>query len=209
MGCEVGLGSRMDLGRSLIDILLSESRERLPESLLNLLDSLLDPILATKNYNAIVSYGLGQPTVSNVSVTQLAVLSHLGERYSLPVSAFDPSFSEVDWELLKRFSVGKAPDLLATDTSLDMERTLFFMPHCELFLYLPLVDRATAILGNSFSSYLERRDDASTLTAWKERGGLETPLKVDSKTHTEEAWLALHSCSLHHIPITPKNNVNA
>ncbi|KAI9011699.1 hypothetical protein DFJ74DRAFT_710610 [Hyaloraphidium curvatum] len=207
------------------------ARDRLPAPLLDLLAGVLDPLLlppAPARFGLLSVHGLGSPSGSSVSRAQAAIALHIMGRYGLPGEVFDPDLTEADWAALGKLGFVRGDDLLGgaalgeepPDTSTSdggpstrdepAQSTLYFMPHCELPLYARLASRTpppAAILGNSFASYLDRGAPGSAaLRAWVDAGGREVPLRVTKEAHGEEAWLALHSCSLH-VPDRPGGEV--
>lgn len=78
----------------------------------------------------IVAYGLGKVSLAVPAMHQAVFCSKLGKRLGLPLSAYDPVFSEEDWKLLSHlgFEVAEFPfELTCGDSGV-----LVFMPHCDV-----------------------------------------------------------------------------
>ena len=135
--------------------------------------------------DAVVVLGLGSPSASLVSRYQLALALALAERFDVPrasVALYDPAFSPVDVALLTRVlgcraMTREASDAIAGDAATPRTTpTMFFMPHCEAWLYENVLRahwgragreakpplRAHSFCGNTFETYVER---------WATRGG--------------------------------------
>lgn len=104
-----------------------------------------------------VILGLGVLT-SPVSQHQLALILSLS---TYPIIAFDPVFNELDKAVLEHYgiSVKHVNKGLMRVT----EKTLFFMPHCDILLYNNLVyaNMSTinnvVLIGNLFCNYDDKR----------------------------------------------------
>lgn len=114
----------------------------------------------------LVVYGLGSPQESKAARYQLALavlLRDLLRGLSLPCEAFDPVFTPLDAALLRHWGFTVPPHNDAAARAVTA-RTLFYMPHCEGWLYdnllaanwAPAAMRRIIILGNPFSQYAWR-----------------------------------------------------
>lgn len=130
----------------------------------------------------IVCYGLGSFSdgINKASLYQLALLillhGHLksrGHPINDMIDIFDPIFKPTDKEILSNstepsFNVLEVNEFCGRDISqeCDFDKghcTLFYMPHCDQFLYNNLIGRNwsldgighTLVLGNSFSDMLD------------------------------------------------------
>lgn len=76
----------------------------------------------------IVAYGLGKVSLAIPAMHQAIFCSKLGKKLNVPLSAYDPIFSEEDWQLLS--SLG----FEAAEFPFKNCRTgvLVFMPHCDI-----------------------------------------------------------------------------
>ncbi|KAJ1896233.1 hypothetical protein LPJ66_004110 [Kickxella alabastrina] len=120
-------------------------------------------ILLEHNPDEIICYGLGSPLASPVSQWQLALILELNHGLgTLPILAFDPATTSQDHIALGKLNVSLISINEEAQRAVSC-RTLFYMPHCEQFLYENLV-RANwskeripqlIILGNRFARYRE------------------------------------------------------
>ncbi|KAJ2725280.1 hypothetical protein GGI07_001413 [Coemansia sp. Benny D115] len=107
----------------------------------------------------VVCYGIGSPATSLVSQWQMALLMELGYTN---IHAFDPVMSDVDQLVLEKLHIQIIPTN-EEGARKAVKRTLFYMPHCEQFLYENLVCANWSrdllpnvlVIGNGFASYLE------------------------------------------------------
>ncbi|KAJ1814030.1 hypothetical protein LPJ75_002943 [Coemansia sp. RSA 2598] len=108
----------------------------------------------------IVCYGMGSPSSSQVSQWQLALILEINDVFKLPVLAFDPVTSDCDIEVLSKLGVSAIPENEEAKRRAS-RKTLFFMPHCEQFLYENVVAAnwsketlgRVMVVGNRFSGY--------------------------------------------------------
>ncbi|KAJ2857475.1 hypothetical protein FB639_005994, partial [Coemansia asiatica] len=109
----------------------------------------------------IVCYGIGSP-FSSVSQWQLALILEINSVFKLHLWAFDPVTTVVDAEALEQLGICIIPENEQAKRK-ALKKTLFFMPHCEQFLYenvvaanwsTDLLDRVM-VVGNRFSGYKE------------------------------------------------------
>ncbi|KAI5079074.1 hypothetical protein GOP47_0006745 [Adiantum capillus-veneris] len=119
----------------------------------------------------VVLYGLGSIANSEVSRCQLALILLLKERFSWVgiIEVYDPVLTLSECTVIK--DMGCLPVALNEKGRRSIVRpTLFYMPHCEDWLYdnvlqanwAPCTLRQIVILGNSFQDYQER---------WSSSGG--------------------------------------
>lgn len=130
----------------------------------------------------LVMYGVGSPERSASARAQLAFGVLLASELRVPperVRFFDPVLSDADAMVLR--DVGATPIVEDEEgrRAATSPATLFYMPHCEAWLYDNLVaahcaraERAVGappgglarvvVLGNSFDRYEERWDHAAT-----------------------------------------------
>ncbi|KAJ2034840.1 hypothetical protein GGI09_006207 [Coemansia sp. S100] len=81
----------------------------------------------------IVCYGIGSLT-TQVSQWQLALVLLINQYLNVDICAFDPVVIASDCETLGRFGVSIIAENEEAKRTVT-KRTLFFMPHCEEFLY--------------------------------------------------------------------------
>ncbi|KAJ2300994.1 hypothetical protein IWW55_003834 [Coemansia sp. RSA 2706] len=123
------------------------------------LDQVIDAITVFAP-EEIVCYGIGS-LFAGISQWQLALVLALNDTLRAPIHAFDPvATDDDDLTMLRRFSVSPiAKDEQAKRTA--TKRTLFYMPHCEQFLYENTMSANWSpdqlgrimIIGNHFSRY--------------------------------------------------------
>ncbi|KAJ2459830.1 hypothetical protein GGF42_001223 [Coemansia sp. RSA 2424] len=107
----------------------------------------------------IVCYGIGSLTTP-VSQWQLALVVLINQHLSVDVSAFDPVARPTDCETLGQFGVSIIAENEEGKRSVT-RKTMFFMPHCEEFLYNNLLAANWSpeqlarilIVGNRISRY--------------------------------------------------------
>ncbi|KAH7436755.1 hypothetical protein KP509_05G034800 [Ceratopteris richardii] len=113
----------------------------------------------------VIIYGLGSIADSEISRCQFALILLLKQTCSWigPIEVFDPVLSRSECSVIAR--MGCVP---ATKDEKGRRRitspTLFYMPHCEEWLYdnvlqanwIPRLLKQIVILGNSFQEYHER-----------------------------------------------------
>ncbi|KAJ2890190.1 hypothetical protein IWW38_004270 [Coemansia aciculifera] len=107
----------------------------------------------------IVCYGVGS-LATQISQWQLALILLINQHLNIGMSAFDPVTLPTDCETLERFAVSIIAENEEARRSVTV-KTLFFMPHCEEFLYDNLLaanwspEQLTRILiiGNRISRY--------------------------------------------------------
>ncbi|KAJ2289316.1 hypothetical protein IW141_003902 [Coemansia sp. RSA 355] len=112
----------------------------------------------------IVCYGIGTLRLP-VSQWQLALILLLNSQ-NAPIHAFDPVATEDDAHILCHFGITPIVDNEMGKRQAT-KRTLFYMPHCEQFLYENTVSANwsstllghTMIVGNHFSRYQEAQAD--------------------------------------------------
>ncbi|PVU91463.1 hypothetical protein BB559_004123 [Furculomyces boomerangus] len=120
----------------------------------------------------IVAYGIGMISESRTSQLQFAFLLLLMEELGLDQAyAFDPVSNEHDKEVYSHYGMSYI-DKNENGCRVATEKTLFYMPHCEGFLYESvLVANKTedisnkcfdgwkklAIVGNNFSEFLDKQ----------------------------------------------------
>ncbi|KAJ2778631.1 hypothetical protein H4R18_004475 [Coemansia javaensis] len=109
----------------------------------------------------IVCYGLGS-LASSVSQWQAALVAALSESLGAPVLAFDPATTASDARVLRALGVAEIAENEQARRR-AARPTLFFMPHCEQFLYENVVAAnqpaaqlaRIAIIGNPLGRYCE------------------------------------------------------
>ncbi|KAJ2743872.1 hypothetical protein GGI20_003413 [Coemansia sp. BCRC 34301] len=107
----------------------------------------------------IVCYGIGS-LATPVSQWQLALVLLINQHLSIDMCAFDPAALSTDCKTLERFAVSTIAENEEARRSAT-KNTLFFMPHCEEFLYNNLLaanwspEQLARILvvGNRISRY--------------------------------------------------------
>ncbi|KAJ1735736.1 hypothetical protein LPJ61_000388 [Coemansia biformis] len=107
----------------------------------------------------IVCYGLGSLSI-DVSQWQLALIVLLNETLGAAMLAFDPAAVASDIAVLSKFGISTIAENEQAKRRAE-RRTLFFMPHCEQFLYENVVASnwpceqlaKVAIVGNRLSHY--------------------------------------------------------
>ncbi|KAJ2552464.1 hypothetical protein EV175_003299 [Coemansia sp. RSA 1933] len=113
----------------------------------------------------IVCYGVGSLSIQ-VSQWQLALVLLINEDLRIPdIMAFDPVTADADVLTYKRLGVSMISVNEEAKRKAE-KRTLFFMPHCEIFLYENLlsanwsVDNLSQIMviGNSLQRYQDSHD---------------------------------------------------
>ncbi|KAJ2823609.1 hypothetical protein GGI24_003642 [Coemansia furcata] len=109
-----------------------EKQETLKTRLRSALQACLDAIQGFEP-EEIVCYGIGS-LATQVSQWQLAMVLLLNQHLSVKIWAFDPVTIATDCEILGRFGVSIIAENEEAKRSVT-KRTLFFMPHCEEFLY--------------------------------------------------------------------------
>ncbi|EPS70770.1 sensitivity to red light reduced protein 1 [Genlisea aurea] len=129
-------------------------------------DKLVMKVLGSdKRRMRMVIYGIGSIEESEYSRSQLSLVLMLKKKFDWigDIEVFDPVISLTESRILK--SLGCC--VLSVNEQCRRkahEPTLFFMPHCEFFMYENLleenwdVDRLSnvVLLGNSFSKYYEQ-----------------------------------------------------
>lgn len=113
-------------------------------------------------YTSVVCFGLGRLSVYRSQV-QLALLKLVCEHLQLGAVYFDPSHNELDHSLLQELGMVRLMDNDMGRWRIDpTTKTLFFMPHCDRWLYSNVLEcnadvlPAMHILGNSLLGYCER-----------------------------------------------------
>ncbi|TPX37113.1 hypothetical protein SmJEL517_g00961 [Synchytrium microbalum] len=110
----------------------------------------------------IVAYGIGSFTESwtSSSILQMALLLVLKDELSIesPIYTYDPEYTSMDCEVLQHYGI-----LVLTEDESGHRRvescTLFYMPHCEMWLYSNVLKsnwddlKQIVIMGNSFADY--------------------------------------------------------
>ena len=105
-------------------------------------------------------YGLGSAFSSRNARYQLAALVILAEALGAAAEAHDPVVDASEAAAWAELGVGAAPPLEHARPAAD---AVYFMPHCPASLYGRLLELhepdldGLVVLGNSFSSYAERR----------------------------------------------------
>lgn len=113
----------------------------------------------------VVLYGLGSIADSEISRCQLALILLLKQRFAWvgDVEVYDPVLSQSERKVMA--DMGCLPIAVDEKGSRSISRpTLFYMPHCEDWLYdnvlqanwVPHTLHQLVILGNSFQDYQER-----------------------------------------------------
>ncbi len=145
----------------------------------------------SKPIEKIVCLGLGPVRDSRAAQLQLALLdllkgkvSSLAGEGSVQITAYDPIFDEDDWAILAKYDIASSADaeevrqshlpdyivLALTSFATQPARltadgaTLFFMPHCERWLYEKLwtlnekqgTAKNVLLFGNLHSVYAEK-----------------------------------------------------
>lgn len=130
-----------------------------------------------QEYSELVSFGIGNFCCSRVSLLQFSVFLLLKEELCRPdtvVSVYDPAFGDACKSVCAQHGIPVTEkDERAAHPCGCSGATLFYMPHCDLFMYENViaansieddggdsnsssVDPRAVIVGNSFSSYIER-----------------------------------------------------
>ena len=105
-------------------------------------------------------YGLGSAFSSRNARYQLSALVILAEALGAAAEAHDPVVDAAETAAWAELGVGAAPPL---ETARPAADAVYFMPHCPASLYGKLLELhapnlgGLVVLGNSFSSYAERR----------------------------------------------------
>lgn len=104
--------------------------------------------------NEIVCYGLGSISVSIISRHQLAVLVLLAEHLHITrCSVWDPVITSDEWLYLENDLKMQRAEF----PPLQVDRVLFYMPHCYLDTYEACVSAgAQAFIGNDLHVYKDR-----------------------------------------------------
>ncbi|KAJ2601321.1 hypothetical protein GGF39_001308 [Coemansia sp. RSA 1721] len=113
----------------------------------------------------IVCYGIGSPS-SKVSQWQLALILELNSGFKLQIWAFDPVTTDRDLAVLEKLNISVIPENEEAKRT-AVRRTLFFMPHCEQFLYENVVAAnwsketlsRTMLIGNRVSGYKDAQGE--------------------------------------------------
>ncbi|KAJ1719715.1 hypothetical protein LPJ53_005573 [Coemansia erecta] len=143
----------------------------------------------------IVCFGVGSPTGSQASQWQITLVLEIQDALKpIRVSAYDPVVTDADRRMLDRLDI----EVLTENEEgrrVARERTLFFMPHCEQFLYENLVaanwTRETlekvVVVGNRFAMYRDAQGQEEFARRSPHldrilRGGLEV-VELPSETH--------------------------
>lgn len=115
-------------------------------------------------YTSVVCFGLGRLSVYRSQV-QLALLKLVCEHLQFGAVYFDPSHNELDHCVLQDLGMVRLMDNDMGRWRIDgttNSKTLFFMPHCDRWLYSNVLEcnvdvlPAMHILGNSLLGYCER-----------------------------------------------------
>ncbi|KAJ2455482.1 hypothetical protein EV183_000814 [Coemansia sp. RSA 2336] len=107
----------------------------------------------------IVCYGIGSFS-SSISQWQLALILALNRDLHAPIHAFDPMTTADDIDIMRHFNISPIAENEQAKRKVS-KRTLFYMPHCEQFLYENVVAAnwsaeqlpQVMLVGNHFSSY--------------------------------------------------------
>ncbi|XP_068228472.1 SRR1-like protein [Palaemon carinicauda] len=109
--------------------------------------------------SSIVCYGLGLPSCSRIACCQTGLLIILRDHFKVKVEVYDPAFSDIDVEILKKLGFTVIEKNEEGKRKLRSP-TLFYMPHCGKGLYNNLLWTnwnydclsKCVIIGNSFST---------------------------------------------------------
>ncbi|KAJ2162548.1 hypothetical protein GGF46_000551 [Coemansia sp. RSA 552] len=122
------------------------------------------PILAAFDPQETVCYGIGS-LATPVSQWQLALILLINEKLGSRIWAYDPASTTSDIATLEKLGVSTITTDEGGRRRADC-RTLFFMPHCEQFLYENLLAanwtekqlRNIALIGNHFVRYKDAQE---------------------------------------------------
>jgi len=166
-------------------------------------------------YDAVVCYGLGCGLLDvhgahSPSNLQAAVLCALGK--DKPVFFYDPASTADDVRALS--SLGWSPLAAPGPGGAPVRGSvLYFMPHCDRFLYCKVLDEHAdvlgrlCIIGNSFNAYCSRSaakvDDDAVARVTRNGSVVETPLLTRSiaglddtvveRAFSDTCWLRFHT----------------
>jgi hypothetical protein len=125
----------------------------------------------TPTFHSVICYGLGSLSISR-SKLQLALLCSLLDDLSPCTNkvSFDPCHGESDKLVLKSlgFTIIEVDERGQRDLNPN-ETTLFFMPHCDRWLYCNVLEKhkdhlsSIVILGNSFKEYSKISTDVDAV----------------------------------------------
>lgn len=108
----------------------------------------------------IVCYGLGKVSSCRIAQIQLAFLLLLRDHLKVEVQVYDPVFSAIDKKLLDNFYFRQIDVNEKGKRTVESEQILFYMPHCDFFLYNNLLWanwskaklKSISLIGNSFKT---------------------------------------------------------
>eukprot|EP00249_Psilotum_nudum_P013450 c24338_g1_i1 orf=222-1397(+) len=144
----------------------------------------------------IVAYGVGSIADSEVSRCQLSLILLLKRNFQWvrKIEVFDPILSQIERNVIHRLDCSLITANEEGSRSIDRP-TLFYMPHCEAWLYDNVL-RANwsrqslnqlIVLGNSFSRYQEiwsfegnKRESPPTFVLKLQKYSLEIPFEATS-----------------------------
>ncbi|XP_066989089.1 SRR1-like protein [Macrobrachium rosenbergii] len=112
--------------------------------------------------SSIVCYGLGLPSCGWIACYQTGLLLILRDYFKVQVEVYDPAFTEVDVEVLKKLCFTVIENNEEGKRKIKIP-TIFYMPHCGKGLYNNLLWTnwdyeclsKCVIVGNSFSTINE------------------------------------------------------
>ena len=126
-----------------------------------------------RKIETIVCYGLGRISTSHAAAVQFSFLLKLRRRLNVVCEIFDPVFSKSDKAVLEKY------DFRILDRNECAKRrveglTLFYMPHCDLFLYNNLLYAnwgtrigSVMLIGNSLISVLADKSSSELNRKYK------------------------------------------
>jgi hypothetical protein len=166
----------------------------------------------------VVCYGIGDLIDSHIAQSQFACLSLIVESLNVrkPVKIYDPVMNlNHSAEVLNRF--GHVLNSRYNGNFVWFEEndecchpahvlTLFYMPHCSLQMYLNVLRTnvehnlsRTMIIGNSFQSYVERRDHNAikTLIQYTLEHNFDNDVRNEKKSRQNPLYESFNDTSLH------------
>ncbi|KAJ2371092.1 hypothetical protein IW150_004759 [Coemansia sp. RSA 2607] len=143
----------------------------------------------------IVCYGMGSPTGSQTSQWQVSLVLEMRDALApIRVFAFDPVATDTDCKVLDSLGISTISENEQA-RRMAHEGTVFYMPHCEQFLYENLVAanwtrerlERVVVVGNRFARYREAQGEEefakrSPFLDRMLRGGIEA-VELPSEKH--------------------------